>query len=928
MSQSINNIDTSCDAHQADNDEGVDNDRHIEEGNFDVLVGVDEDGHNEHDDDLNRSPPSLPLPRQSEQTAREQLIERERQARLERERARLKRQLVRLRALDEEDQAFAAADIARVNSDDSIANTDRSTGLHLDMHASMDTDMNGLELNVRDDPIRSASNIEENDDNFDLDADLIIHTDESDDKSVACTVGGRGGSDHIQNQHQNGEGHDDSQLSSGADQQNINGGVDRAPSPLGFTMERFLQDGVAREHGSASHPVHVHASMLQQGKNEIVVENHDSPLDLEPTTTSREDDTSSGKDSCEHNLREQPLPLMDLRSDILPLVPPSLSLMGPSTGVSLGVGAPIIGNSTSPFSSPCIVGLVDTTSSRSIHPLVTLLDAHAHAHLEPIANSIDVDPQISSVVTRANSVEISENSSRHDSEHIGSQQPRLAQLTEAEILEMTEIDYASVGNMPPRSERDEQHLPDISGMSNAFSDQTHTTILESESAISIDDESSNTRDSIAHESQGQPIYKLLPLDNVASIPNESLLSPTSNTSILAQGSETSLQRSDFSDRKPAARPMIELKDQAWEEKHAVVDIERPNGSDDTYGLPNRIIRPGMIKLPTSKNASTLHRRAQTTPNFTRFVDDFDYCKYNDDAGTGRNSVFSQHDQSHIVNMNGSIVYPNVNVRSEIAFFTDYGTATVESLKSKESEEHFPLLTVENPNLPIRTSRTHTNDLMESVFSSVRSLSTADLEADINDCDKYLASTVLSRAFPDRFLTLIVTLIIEVPVFLMISGGTDRLCSLIGHDRYQLLMAFLPLSSAISGNCGLQASNLAIRAISHLHVTKENYSTWLLHEILVAAVLGLGIGLLIAIIAYFTSNSDLSFACTIGIANFISILSAGLTGTLSPLVFTFIFHRDASKWGGPLETAIQDNVATFVMVIISYHILRWIPPLPQ
>ena len=128
--------------------------------------------------------------------------------------------------------------------------------------------------------------------------------------------------------------------------------------------------------------------------------------------------------------------------------------------------------------------------------------------------------------------------------------------------------------------------------------------------------------------------------------------------------------------------------------------------------------------------------------------------------------------------------------------------------------------------------------------------------------------------------------------------------------------------------GLQASNLAIRAISHLHVTKENYSTWLLHEILVAAVLGLGIGLLIAIIAYFTSNSDLSFACTIGIANFISILSAGLTGTLSPLVFTFIFHRDASKWGGPLETAIQDNVATFVMVIISYHILRWIPPLPQ
>ncbi len=97
-------------------------------------------------------------------------------------------------------------------------------------------------------------------------------------------------------------------------------------------------------------------------------------------------------------------------------------------------------------------------------------------------------------------------------------------------------------------------------------------------------------------------------------------------------------------------------------------------------------------------------------------------------------------------MNGSTGFSNVNGGRGVAFFTDYGTATAESLKSKESEEHFPLLTVENSgdNLPISISHTHTDDVMESVFSSVRSLSTADLEAEINDCDKYLASTVLSR----------------------------------------------------------------------------------------------------------------------------------------------------------------------------------------
>ncbi len=125
--------------------------------------------------------------------------------------------------------------------------------------------------------------------------------------------------------------------------------------------------------------------------------------------------------------------------------------------------------------------------------------------------------------------------------------------------------------------------------------------------------------------------------------------------------------------------------------------------------------------------------------------------------------------------------------------------------------------------------------------------------------------------------------------------------------------------------GLQASTLAIRAISHLHVTRANYLSWLLSEIGVASVLGLGLGLVVGILAYLTSNSDLAFAITMGVANFIGVLSAGLTGTLAPLICTFIFHRDASKWGGPLETAIQDNIATFAMIILSYKILSWLGP---
>jgi Mg/Co/Ni transporter MgtE len=175
--------------------------------------------------------------------------------------------------------------------------------------------------------------------------------------------------------------------------------------------------------------------------------------------------------------------------------------------------------------------------------------------------------------------------------------------------------------------------------------------------------------------------------------------------------------------------------------------------------------------------------------------------------------------------------------------------------------------------------------------------------------------------------LTVTLIFEIPVLLMISGGSDALCQLVGRRRYQLLMGFIPLTSAISGNVGLQASTLTTRAISHTHVTPNNYVPWFLHEIGAAVVLGAGMGLLLGSIAFYASGLDFAFGFTILFAQFISIVTAGCTGTFAPLLFSFIFRRDSGKWGGPLETAIQDIVGSFAMVIISYHILKFLGPGP-
>jgi hypothetical protein len=86
------------------------------------------------------------------------------------------------------------------------------------------------------------------------------------------------------------------------------------------------------------------------------------------------------------------------------------------------------------------------------------------------------------------------------------------------------------------------------------------------------------------------------------------------------------------------------------------------------------------------------------------------------------------------------------------------------------------------------------------------------------------------------------------------------------------------------------------------------------------------GCLLGAIAFIASRYSFAFALTVMIAQFISIVTAGCTGTFAPLIFTFIFQRDSGKWAGPLEAAIQDIVGSFAMVVISYQILLRFGPI--
>jgi Mg/Co/Ni transporter MgtE len=129
------------------------------------------------------------------------------------------------------------------------------------------------------------------------------------------------------------------------------------------------------------------------------------------------------------------------------------------------------------------------------------------------------------------------------------------------------------------------------------------------------------------------------------------------------------------------------------------------------------------------------------------------------------------------------------------------------------------------------------DNLEGIFSDVRSENESSRQGISNEADKYGACTPFKRAFPERSFALIATLILELPTMFIISGGSARLCGLIGRKKYTTLIALLPLISAISGNVGLQASTLTTRAISHLKVRVDNCLAWLCKEIVAAVYLG-------------------------------------------------------------------------------------------
>ncbi len=153
-------------------------------------------------------------------------------------------------------------------------------------------------------------------------------------------------------------------------------------------------------------------------------------------------------------------------------------------------------------------------------------------------------------------------------------------------------------------------------------------------------------------------------------------------------------------------------------------------------------------------------------------------------------------------------------------------------------------------------------------------------------------------------------------------GLELIAGLVIHNfdhvlqQVILLASFMPVISAISGNVGLQAAAIVVRGLDTGHVTLADWRRHVSRELTTSLIMAVCCGLVLGIVGAIWSQ-HLPFGLVIGGAMTASMLTAGLMGTLIPMLSKRLGF-DPATTAGPFETAFQD--------IIGFGVFLWLASL--
>lgn len=155
------------------------------------------------------------------------------------------------------------------------------------------------------------------------------------------------------------------------------------------------------------------------------------------------------------------------------------------------------------------------------------------------------------------------------------------------------------------------------------------------------------------------------------------------------------------------------------------------------------------------------------------------------------------------------------------------------------------------------------------------------------------------------------------IFVNIFSGAAILLFQQTIARYIVLILFMPLLIACGGNAGAQASTLMVRALAIKDVTLQDWYYCIGKEALVAAAIGLTMGLAVSLVGIY--RGGMAIALVVGFSMLVIVFIGSLIGISLPFLFTKI-GWDPAVASGPLITSIADIVGIILYLFIATSLL--------
>ncbi len=163
--------------------------------------------------------------------------------------------------------------------------------------------------------------------------------------------------------------------------------------------------------------------------------------------------------------------------------------------------------------------------------------------------------------------------------------------------------------------------------------------------------------------------------------------------------------------------------------------------------------------------------------------------------------------------------------------------------------------------------------------------------------------------------LMITIVIQLVGGLIIARFSKTISQVI------LLVSFMPVIQAISGNTGLQSATIVVRGLATGHMHLGKWRQAVVQQLRTTLQLGLICGAVVGIVGAL-AHGTLTFGIVVGLSMLISINLSAIAGTGFPMLSKRLGF-DPALTAGPFETAFQDVVGVTIYLGLATLLIRFL-----